>query len=391
MKKFEKGKRKKRKKKFKDLWNKCIPLSDFSGRNFINVNYMKQRREIRYKYEVLMYKVFGYEKLKKEVKTLYKGFIGDGTINQRSLEDSDRRCKDLTFNHDSNVDESLVAAEHDDMNEVHIGRQIQDIESTDILIHGTRCEALEIVQSKKNEEFISSSNNHLMEDSNKRTQHITEFEEDAIYQRNSMKIEQKCGSNTFNHDSTVDESLVAAEHDDMNELHIGRQSQDVERNIILDHGKICLNPEIVQAAESEEYQKMCDNAVLEEPNLKNALRNDVACFSLNTKMPAECLGFPNNPNNLIHVSSTGLEAREFSFIHEDSVFYVGMKSLKKGKLNQIDFAVIELKRTLKQEFELLLNRGRLFYTKSGLFGVNISSSYQFGCEVFKLAPAAQPR
>jgi hypothetical protein len=45
---------------------------------------------------------------------------------------------------------------------------------------------------------------------------------------------------------------------------------------------------------------------------------------------------------------------------------------------------------MKHEFELLLNRGKLFYTKSGLFGINISSSYQFGGEVFKLAPAAQP-
>jgi hypothetical protein len=68
-----------------------------------------------------------------------------------------------------------------------------------------------------------------------------------------------------------------------------------------------------------------------------------------------------------------------------------MRSLKRKLLNQIDFAEIELKRTMKQEFELLLNRGRLFYTKSGLFGINISSRYQFGCKVFKLAPAAQPR
>jgi uncharacterized phage-like protein YoqJ len=70
--------------------------------------------------------------------------------------------------------------------------------------------------------------------------------------------------------------------------------------------------------------------------------------------------------------------------------YVGMRNVKRSVFNQIDYAVVEIRRTMKQEIELLLNRGRLFYTKSGLFGINISSSYQFGSEVFKLEPAAQP-
>jgi hypothetical protein len=123
MKEVEKGKRKKREKKFLDLWNKCIPLSDFIGKQRINIEYMKLRRKIRYTYEKLLFKTFGSDKAKKEAKILDKGFIGESSINQRSLEDSDRRCKDLTFNHDSNVGESLVATEHDDMNSVHIGKQ----------------------------------------------------------------------------------------------------------------------------------------------------------------------------------------------------------------------------------------------------------------------------
>jgi hypothetical protein len=106
-------------------------------------------------------------------------------------------------------------------------------------------------------------------------------------------------------------------------------------------------------------------------------------------MPA-LYSFPNNLNNFSHVSSAGYITREFSFTHESSIIFVGMRSLKRNFVNQIDFAVVELKRTLKQEYELLLNQGRLFYTKSGLFGVNISNPYQFGCEVFKLAPASQP-
>jgi hypothetical protein len=117
--------------------------------------------------------------------------------------------------------------------------------------------------------------------------------------------------------------------------------------------------------------------------------NEVACFD--SEIPAKFLNFPNNLNDSSHVSSIGFETREFSLTHESSIFFVGMRSLKQSYLNQIDFTIIELKRTLKQDFELLLNHGRLFYKKSGLFGVNISDSYQFGCEVFKLASAAQPR
>jgi hypothetical protein len=46
--------------------------------------------------------------------------------------------------------------------------------------------------------------------------------------------------------------------------------------------------------------------------------------------------------------------------------------------------VLELERTSKQRIELRLNRGRLFYTKSG---ISESWKYQFGLEIIKLAPA----
>jgi hypothetical protein len=45
---------------------------------------------------------------------------------------------------------------------------------------------------------------------------------------------------------------VAAKHVDMNTNHIGKQSQGIERNIILDHGTIWVKPEIVQSNKSEE-------------------------------------------------------------------------------------------------------------------------------------------
>jgi hypothetical protein len=92
-----------------------------------------------------------------------------------------------------------------------------------------------------------------------------------------------------------------------------------------------------------------------------------------------------------HVPTKDLEVNEFTFIHGESVYYVGMKMISKEILNQIGFKVLEFNRKSKQGFELHLNRGRLFYSKNGLFGVNESSSYQFDSRVIKLAAITYPR
>jgi hypothetical protein len=49
---------------------------------------------------------------------------------------------------------------------------------------------------------------------------------------------------------------VAAEHDDMNSVHIGKQSQGAERKIFSCHGTICGNSEIVQFEVSEETSSL---------------------------------------------------------------------------------------------------------------------------------------
>jgi hypothetical protein len=155
-------------------------------------------------------------------------------------------------------------------------------------------------------------------------------------------------------------------------------------------GTTCLTSGTNQRSPAEYFIVVGNSGSLEKVSTCSFSRNEVACFSNYSKMPAAGFNLPNNLNNSFHDSSVGLVTREFSFVHENSIFYVGMRSLKKKLLNQIDYVVNELKRTMKREFELLLNRGRLFYTKCGMFGINVSNYYQFGCEVFKLAPAAQP-
>jgi hypothetical protein len=64
-----------------------------------------------------------------------------------------------------------------------------------------------------------------------------------------------------------------------------------------------------------------------------------------------------------------------------------MKNVKFDSYSQIDYAIIEFRRTKQQE--LLLNRGRLIYTKNALFGVNYSNSFQFDEVVSKFSSEAK--
>jgi hypothetical protein len=63
------------KKKRVKLWNNCIQLSRYSGLLNVNYQYMLKRREYIYKYEIVNYSVFGYEKTRKEANIVYKGII----------------------------------------------------------------------------------------------------------------------------------------------------------------------------------------------------------------------------------------------------------------------------------------------------------------------------
>jgi hypothetical protein len=196
-----------------------------------------------------------------------------------------------------------------------------------------------------------------------------------------------CDAQTINQSSAVDGTGVAAEGENLSQKQIGREYPAIECTPNLEIGTICLTSETNPKSLVDFISIGSDSRSLEKSTSHVYSRYEVAC--LDSEMPVNYLCFPDNPNRFSHAWSVGFETREFSFMHEDSIFYVGMRSLKRSMMNQIDYLVVELKRILKQDFELLLNRGRLFYTKSGLLGVNVSSSYQFDCEVFKLASAAQ--
>jgi hypothetical protein len=93
----------------------------------------------------------------------------------------------------------------------------------------------------------------------------------------------------------------------------------------------------------------------------------------------------NNPDDNSHVSSVDRDVKEVLFEREDKVFYIGMKQSVSGALNQFEYVVVEVDRTPKSIMELRLNRGKFFYTKNGMFGLNESSNFQIDPQVIKLA------
>jgi hypothetical protein len=111
----------------------------------INYQYKLKRREYRSKYEFDNYAVFGYEKIRKGSNVIYKGII-KSKINEprdRRLEILNCECEAQTIDRQSTVDMSCAAAERNDMNKNHIGRQSQEVESLSISFDVKTCFALE--------------------------------------------------------------------------------------------------------------------------------------------------------------------------------------------------------------------------------------------------------
>jgi hypothetical protein len=196
----------------------------------------------------------------------------------------------------------------------------------------------------------------------------------------------ECEAQTINHSSSVDGSGVAAENEYSTQNRIYRQNPAVECNNNLENGTICLSSETNPKNLADLFSIDSGSEILEK-FFNQVFLSEVVCFE--SKLPVINLLDPNNLNSFAHAPTVGAESRELVFKHDGNVIYVGMKKLKFGQFSQFDYLSLEFNRTSKQESELLLNCGRFFYTKSGLFGINVSYSFQFGSEVFELAPAAK--
>jgi hypothetical protein len=192
--------------------------------------------------------VFGFEKkekVNKERNILYKGLTNSriNIVQKRRLDVMDCECEAQTIDRQSTVDKPLVAAVHDDMDKIHIGRQNQGVESNYLSFDGITCLAL-----KTDSEGLNEKANHFIRSRRKyvRSSVRKMFKKKMINQRNLIKSVQECEVPTFNYDSTVGKSLVAAVHDHMDKIHIGRQSQDAESSLLSIHRKICRRTETDQ-------------------------------------------------------------------------------------------------------------------------------------------------
>jgi hypothetical protein len=133
-------KRKKRKRRFKNLWNNCPSLKDFKGSLIINRELILEKRKRRYQEEHLIYQ--------EHVISLRENnnsfSVRDGSLKSSYVKPDERRQEDLscesetqTLNQPSAVGASVGAVEHDDLCDPQIGRQTAGADCTRFLMVGT--------------------------------------------------------------------------------------------------------------------------------------------------------------------------------------------------------------------------------------------------------------
>jgi hypothetical protein len=206
-------------------------------------------------------------------------------------------------------------------------------------------------------------------------------------------LDCECEAQTINQFTHVDGPDAAAWGLNYGEIQNHRQSSAIESNYISEIGKICLTSETDPKVLAENFVNFSESSYHEGNNISSGDKfsgTEDWYYGQINKLSADdftILSHHNNPETYYHVHSDGPREREFIFIHGKILYCVGMKQSKVGVFNQIGFAVVEVSQTSKQKIELSLNRGKLFYTKNGMFGINESSYYQFDPEIIKLAPA----
>jgi hypothetical protein len=103
-----------------------------------------------------------------------------------------------------------------------------------------------------------------------------------------------------------------------------------------------------------------------------------------------------NPDNLKpHPNLNCLQTREFSFHSDGSIYLIRLENQLSGlnKINQLDYVCLSIpnNQLAKQNVELQLDRGRLIYTKSSVFGLSYSMKLQANSKEVKISPLFKPR
>jgi hypothetical protein len=371
-------KKKKKKKRFRRFWGNCPVMKKYKRRFVIGRDEALDGREKRYLEER-----FNYQKLlllSRENVGLMK--IKGGSLNCYNVRPDERRQKDLscesetqTLNQPPAVVASVGAAERNVIINYYNGRQSAGDECTPILMVGTNS-LISVTDTKKVAEeviIVTGSGKYF----NIRDIYVITISRSFIKvnSRSQFNLGCKCDAQTIDHSSAVAGSVGAVEAG-----HLFGKNKCVDKPqsvnaLRLENGTICLLSEI-NPKSIDEFSCISNNLT----SFSSHSQEDFSCFNIITWTR-------NNSNNYHHASSKGCKTKEFCFEHDGNSFYVGMKNVKFDSCSQIDYVICEFRRTKQQE--LLLNRGRLIYTKNWLFGVNYSNSFQFDEVVSKFTSEAK--
>jgi hypothetical protein len=380
---------KKRKKKYKRMWGNCIPLSDYKGTLLVSQELVQVRRKKRYEEDNLIQQTF-YVSKKKELQIIYKGLSLKkyyGKPCERKYDDLDRGCDEQTIDQSSDVDNLGVTVEGINLESLQTLKQSPAIECNNILVIGNsslrsekdlKSYAEEVILSKGFGSFycIRDIYPFISMELKKKIRKAMKCKMFINSQDYGFKnLDYGCGKQIIDQFSNVGRPDAAAEGDNLNSVQTLKQISATESILGSVIGKTYLISETDPRTLINDFGSF--DGLMGKEYGNNRDRERISSnhkYIQDSNMPAyfyEAIRHQNNSQLTPHVPSNDLLINECVFYHGGILYYMGMRQLKKGLFNQIDFVVMELDRTLKRVMELRLNHGRLFYTKGGVFGVSV--------------------
>jgi hypothetical protein len=218
--------KKKRKKRYKKLWENTVPLTWYRGTFEISYEMVKRRRKEQEKEEIFLFHNFGYSYVKKERKPIIKDFnkLCYSEPRERRSESVDCECEAQTINHQSHVVMIRPAAETEVSNKNTYDRQRRYDESTPVSVDGIICLTLEtdpkvlIDEAHHCNIFRSSEDGSLIQEGNVK----------ALMQQKLEMKDGKCNIQAFGNNSTVSIRGLAAETEVSNKNTYDREKPNTE-------------------------------------------------------------------------------------------------------------------------------------------------------------------
>jgi hypothetical protein len=143
--------KKKRRKKYKKLWNNTTPLNQYKEKINVDLDFIIQERKHRYAKEESLFNCYGYYYLKRKVEPVIKDQSKKCYSEPRECrsETEDCECEAQTIYHHSNIDERCAAANTKVSYIKANGSQSRVVESTNNLIDRNIC----LTFGNKSEDF----------------------------------------------------------------------------------------------------------------------------------------------------------------------------------------------------------------------------------------------